>query len=77
MKKRSKKSDTIRVCIKIPGRVQNVDKAIEMLGGEEALVKAITSVNSKVKVIKSHLRMAQNIKSENSLKVEEEHLENG
>ena len=37
MKKRNR--DTIRVCIKIPGRVQNVDKAIEMLGGEEALVK--------------------------------------
>ena len=37
MKKRNR--DTIRVCIKIPGRVKNVDKAIEMLGGEEALIK--------------------------------------
>ena len=39
MKKRSKKPETIRVCVKIPGRVKNVEKAIEMLGGEEALVK--------------------------------------
>ena len=33
-----KKSDVIRFCVKIPGRVQNIDKAIELLGGEEALI---------------------------------------
>ena len=80
MKKRSKKPDNIRVCVKIPGRIKNVQKAIEMLGGEETLIKvslivrnnscmqAITQVNSKIKNIKTHLKAAQLKKHEKILR---------
>ena len=44
----TKDLDVLRVSVKIPARVENVDRAIKKLGGVAHLAKTIRKVHNKI-----------------------------
>ena len=43
------KSKSLKVGIQIPGKVKNVEKAIQMLGGRHQIAKAVRKADTKIR----------------------------
>ena len=59
----TKDLDVLRVSVKIPARVENVDRAIKKLGGVAHLAKTIRKVHNKITKAQAMIEAARESKT--------------